>query len=400
MISFSFLGEAYQTDRIIGHVKGDTSGPVMVFFGGVHGNERSGVVALKRVFNYLESNNVRIRGEILGLAGNLEALQKNQRFMRHDLNRIWNREFQNLDARSASPSEIEINDGSEFEKTDQRELFQLITPFLQQGRECFFLDLHTTSSPSVPFIAINDQLTNRDFALKFPVPTVLGIEEYLEGTILSFLNDFGHIALAFEAGQHDSPDSIDSHEAFIFLAMEVAGLLPKQAITEWDRYRQLLHEQGGRLHGLFEVFFRHALNSDTHAFKMNQGFANFDKIEQAQPLAIDRKGEIHSPDSGHIFMPLYQDQGDDGFFLVKRIPKWALVVSRWLRGIRFDAALTWLPGVSRSKDYPEALHVNKRIARFLSRQLFHLLGYRRKKENESETLYVRREVKLPDHFSE
>lgn len=174
--------------------------------------------------------------------------------------------------------------------------------------------------------------------------------------------------------------------------MQFAGILPREDIKRWAHFRDLLYARGSGLHGLFEVFFRHPIRSEDQGFKMNPGFSNFDKVEHLEPLAVDHEGEISSPGTGNIFMPLYQNQGEDGFFLVRRIPKWALLVSRWLRGIRFDSMLTLLPGVSRSTDYPEAIRVNKKIARFFSRQLFHLLGYRRKKEGDSETLYVRREV--------
>ena len=80
-------------------------------------------------------------------------------------------------------------------------------------------------------------------------------------------------------------------------------------------------------------------------------------------------------------MPLYQSEGADGFFVIRQIPGWALWLSRFLRRINFDRWLTWLPGVSRLKNEPDTLVVNKRVAFILRNQLFHLLGYRRKQDS-------------------
>jgi succinylglutamate desuccinylase len=93
MITFSFGSQSYQTERIIGKLTGDPDGPVLVFIGGIHGNEPSGVIALQRVMTDLESRNVPVKGTILGIAGNLVALKESKRFISRDLNRVWNYEF-------------------------------------------------------------------------------------------------------------------------------------------------------------------------------------------------------------------------------------------------------------------------------------------------------------------
>ncbi len=90
-------------------------------------------------------------------------------------------------------------------------------------------------------------------------------------------------------------------------------------------------------------------------------------------------------------MPLYQKQGDDGFFIIKEIPKWSLGMSAVLRRINFDSILTILPGVSRHPNNEHTLVVNKRIARYLAIELFHLLGYRRKEKLRDVMLFSRRE---------
>ena len=91
-------------------------------------------------------------------------------------------------------------------------------------------------------------------------------------------------------------------------------------------------------------------------------------------------------------MPLYQNSGEDGFFIVRKVPLWALKLSSVLRQINFEHALTWLPGVKRDSSQPHALIVNKKVARILAVEIFHLLGYRRKKDDGDTMIFSRREI--------
>jgi succinylglutamate desuccinylase len=52
---------------------------------------------------------------------------------------------------------------------------------------------------------------------------------------------------------------------------------------------------------------------------MRPGFRNFQAVKKKEILADDRKGSIKAIDNGLILMPLYQKQGNDGFFLVRTI---------------------------------------------------------------------------------
>lgn len=365
-------------------------GPTLVFFGGIHGNEPAGVLALQRVFEQLEADNVTVRGRVLGLAGNLPALKSNRRYISKDLNRIWNEQFTerfrgNLVDESTTEQPISVS-----EYKDQCEIFRIIHPLLDDDSTTYFFDLHTTSSNSVPFFGINDQLNNRNFAFRFPVPTVLGIEEYLEGPLLSYLNDFGNVAMAFEAGQHEDPKSVEIHTSFIYLAMLEAGIVDENDIPDVASHRERLNTADPS-ERVFEVIFRKKISADDQ-FKMKPGYRNFMKVSKGDPLAEDKDGPVQAMHSGNIFMPLYQSTGDDGYFIVRRVPMWALKLSSVLRKINFERFLTWLPGISRDKTQTDALVVNRKVARFLATQLFHLLGYRRKKAVGNKIIFSRREI--------
>lgn len=390
MIKQSSCGMLQTVGRIIGDRAGE-AGPTIVFVGGIHGNEPAGVIALQQVFQRLAAEAIPIRGRVLGIAGNLAALAEKKRFISRDLNRLWDNEFtRRYQSRSQNAQPVSQN-GYINEFREQIELFELIEPLLSQDGPVYFLDLHTTSSPSVPFIAINDQLNNRRFAIQFPVKKVLGIEEYLEGPLLSYLNDFGHVALAFEAGQHDAPESVDLHESFIYLAMLAAGVIAETNINDMEAHRCRLAAADESQRGVFEVIFRKAVTAEDR-FQMNSGYQNFDTISKGEFLAEDRHGPIVAHRRGRIFMPLYQKSGEDGYFIVRSVPRWALRLSSALRKINFDSALTWLPGVSRDPRHPDALVVNKSIAFLLATELFHLLGYRRKKVEGNKLIFSRREI--------
>ena len=376
------------TKRILGRIAGpDTSRGAVVFVAGMHGNEPAGIRALKRLVMGLETIQDKLAGEVICLAGNLPALAANKRYLQRDLNRLWT-DRNVLQARNCSipldPKVPELN--------EQRELLKIIDPLLTSPPgPLFFVDLHTTSAVSVPFIAINDQLDNRRFASKFQIPGVLGLEEYLEGPMLSYLNGTGHVALAFEAGQHDDSYSVDIHESFAWTTLAHAGLLSAEDVPEHEFHARRLVESAREIAGMFEVIHRHHVEAND-GFVMKPGFVNFAKVAEKEIVAHDRGGPIDVRRSCRIFMPRYQSLGSDGFFLVRSIPQWALSLSAVLRKINFENFLVWLPGVSRSVDRPDTLVVDRRSARFLANELFHLLGYRRKKVEGDLLLFSRREI--------
>ena len=110
---------------------------------------------------------------------------------------------------------------------------------------------------------------------------------------------------------------------------------------------------------------------------MKPGLSSFRPVHAGEVLASSSSGPIKAPQAGLLLMPLYQDQGEDGFFLVREVqPVW-LSVSKVLRGLGMEKVLHLLPGVRRHPELPGSFIVDRRYARWLARQLFHLLGFRR-----------------------
>ena len=377
-----------QGERIIGKVASGRPGPTVIFFGGIHGNEPAGVRALEAVFNALESGEVSLEsGTVLGIKGNLQALDRKQRFLVHDLNRIWGR--QRL-SETLQKREKELS-------PEERELRALYDGLQEVFANCeppfYFIDLHTTSSQTLPFITINDSMINRKFSELFPVPVILGIEEYLEGPLLSYINELGYMAMGFESGQHDDPAAIQSAEDFIWLTLYYSGAIP--VFNDQQKCHDRLKEAARSDHHFYEVYYRHRLE-DVHAFKMKEGFRSFQPLPKGTLLATDNGSPVEMTRGGILFMPLYQKQGEEGFFLIRRTPAWALKISSGLRRWNIHRALSWLPGVSWADQEKDRLVVNLHVARFLSKPFFHLLGYRSRERDKAHLILSNREHKARD----
>ena len=50
---------------------------------------------------------------------------------------------------------------------------------------------------------------------------------------------------------------------------------------------------------------------------MNPGYSNFQMVKKGDLLAEDKNGEIRAPNSGILLMPLYQKQGQEGFYIIE-----------------------------------------------------------------------------------
>ena len=360
------LDKTITVDRIIGHIKGQKSGPTLIFMGGIHGNEPAGVFALNHVLERLDPAHV--RGSVYGIAGNLWALKHGERYHKEDLNRLWTQERIEALPQNGTPP-------LHHDQAEQIEISRLLEEILKKEQGPFyFFDMHTTSSETLPFLTVNDSLLNRNFTIQYPLPIILGIEEYLNGPILSYINEMGYVAFGFEAGQHDDMASIENCVSFIYLSLTYAGCLRKEDF-DFQRYHDLLAKTTGDVRHIYEIYFHYFIEEDED-FQMLPGFYNFQRIKQHQQLATSNDQPVKAREDGRIFMPLYQPKGTDGFFTIKEIWDPFLKVSAFIRKHRLDRILAYLPGVRWIDKQKSGLLVNKQIARFMTKDIFHLFGYR------------------------
>ncbi len=359
--------------RIIGRYGGERGGPTVICIGGLHGNEPAGVLALEKVFDQLTSARPPFRGELIGVAGNLKALHEGVRFVSEDLNRMWQPD--------SIRELISKGNGSEPRTSEQEERRDLIKVFVESCRKkdspVYFMDLHTTSAEGRPFITIADTLRNRSFTDNFPVPRILGIEEQLDSTLLNYINELGFISVGFEAGQHESPASIENSAAAVWIMLLNAGCIDSGDIPGIESHFLTLRKAALDDCGVYEVRYRRGV-SDGEGFSMKPGWTNFQEIKKGQLLAHNIDTEIRSPEDGKIFMPLYQKQGSDGFFIIRKInPVW-LKISSLLRSLHVEKILPHLPGIKAQNGTHRTLAVDLGVARWYVIEFLHLLGYRKK----------------------
>ncbi len=372
--------------RLVGCLRGARAGATVVATAGIHGNEPAGIEALERVFAALDTRGMELRGELVGLRGNLPALARGERFVERDLNRIWPLEGEQLPpvpGPAAAAEEIE-----------RWALMEQILAIEERARgELHFLDLHTSSADGCPFFTCGDTLRNRRFALRFPAPVILGIEEQLDGSLLEYMNERGHITLGVEGGQHHKESSVRHHEATLWIALVEAGLLAPEEVLELDAWRRLLAAASAGVPRVMEVRYRHAIRPGD-GFRMVAGFRNFQQVRAGELLATAGGEEIRARESGLVLLPLYQGLGEDGFFLGRRISRFWLVLSAVMRKLGLHRLVGLLPGVERHPARPGAFRVNTSVARWFPLELFHLLGYRRLRWKKNVLLVSRRKYDL------
>lgn len=356
--------------RLIGRLRGAAPGPTLIVVGGLHGNEPAGTGAAERVLARLEAEKIPLRGELVALRGNLRALRQGRRFLRRDLNRQWSDE--QLAAAARAP--VRADDPEAFE---QEELRAALDEAMAEARgEAFFIDLHTTSADGIPFLVVGDTVRHLALVRHFPLPVILGLEEQIDGGLAEYMAARGCTTMVVEGGQHQSPAAAANLEAVLWLALAAVGLVARAALgSERDRAWDLLDRARRDLPRVTEVISRHAILPE-HEFRMEPGFANIQRTRTGQLLARDRHGEIRAPFTGLVLLPLYQAQGDDGFFLGRAVPLWHRQVSTVARRLRLDALLPLLPGIRRHPAGRDHLHVDLRAAGRYPR-LFYFFGYRK-----------------------
>jgi predicted deacylase len=377
--------------REIGRVVGERKGPTLIAVAGIHGNERAGIGAARRVLTILEQRQGNVRGEFVALAGNLGAMKQGLRYRHRDMNRVWSEaRIRDLETRAKVGKSGELDE----EDIEQLDLLAALREAIARARgPVFLIDLHTTSAHGLPFVLFGDTLRQRRFAGAIPLPTVIGLEEQLDGVLSGYMTSQGVITCAVEGGQHDDLGSIDNLEAVLLLGAESAGLLGSNILTETGTAHALLERRRGTLPRVMEVVSRHAITAEDR-FVMEPGFQNLARVAADRLLARDRKGEIRAPKDGFVLLPLYQGQGADGFFWGREVSPTRLRVSEVLRQMKVDRFLELLPGIKRNPTQPSQLVVGERASKVYRRSIFNILGYRRVREGNG-SVTIERQPELP-----
>lgn len=307
-------------ERVIGVYTGEEKGPLLICFGGIHGNEHAGIEALEEVFERLEAEPIKnqsfqFRGRMVGLRGNLQALTKGIRFIDADMNRMWTPENVN---RILKTSESLLLVEEQEIKYLYEEIQQQIDSY--EFDRLIFMDLHTTTADGGIFSICTDDDESLKIANELHAPVITGMLRNISGTTMHFFSkenfDYDVVAVCFEAGQHDAKDSSGNAVAAVINCLRTIGCVDPKDVENVHDNR--LIQKSNNLPNVTELTYCHSIREEDQ-FIMEPGYLNFQEIKKGELLAHDRKGAIYSKNDGLILMPLYQPIGEDGFFVIKVI---------------------------------------------------------------------------------
>ncbi len=306
--------------RIIGKYIGNQRGPMLIVFGGIHGNETAGIQSIKYALKMLEVEPITnpdfvFKGSFIGIAGNLKAIKSNERYIHQDLNRMWTKE--NIEYINSAPKE-NLND----EFWEMRDILDEISKEIERYKpqKIVVLDLHTTSSYGGIFTIVTDDPESLRIGLDFHAPVIKGMMQGLSGTILHYYNTANigieTTVLTFESGQHEEKLSINRAIAATINCMKSIGNVKSGDVE--NIHNDILVEYSKGLPKVTVLLEKHSIE-DNDQFEMKPSYNNFQKVKRGEILATDKNGDIKANKDAMILMPLYQKKGKDGFFIVKEL---------------------------------------------------------------------------------
>ncbi len=313
-------------ERVIGIYDEGRKGPLLVVLGSMHGNEPAGVLAMEEIFRMLDREPIdnprfKFRGRFIGLRGNLAAIKENKRFINKDLNRQFT--LENVDRIMNAEDDSTLDS----EDKELKGLIQLIRKEIEEynPERFILLDLHTTTAFGGIFSIATDNPESQRIAVELHAPVIRGLINGIQGTTLHYFNSDNFkpetVAVTFESGQHDEELSVKRAIAAITNCMRSLGCVRAEDVE--NKHDKILIEYSRGLPKIADLLYCHSIASED-GFVMAPGYENFQKVEAGEILAHDRKGEIRSKETGRILMPLYQKQGEDGFFIIKTIEEFGL----------------------------------------------------------------------------
>ena len=309
-----------RNERIIGSYTGSEKGPLLIVFGAMHGNEPAGVQALDLMFKMLEVEPItnpdfHFCGKLVGLVGNVRAKKKGLRFINRDLNRQW------TDKNVAKIQNSKVEDLDE-EEMEIKELLETIHLEIEtyQPEKLVFLDLHTTTAFGGIFSIPQENEESLRIAVELHAPVIRGLLKGIEGTTLHYFTNEKFapetVAVTFESGQHNEELSVNRAIAALTNCMRTIGCVQETHVE--NRHDSILMEYSKGLPKIAQLITIHNIQPEDH-FEMVPNYKNFQPVKKGEVLAFDKNGKIEAIDDGLILMPLYQKQGDDGFFLIKTL---------------------------------------------------------------------------------
>ena len=290
-------------ERIIGNYHSNNN-TTIIFIAGVHGNEKSGVIALQRFFQDIKKLKIKIEGTVIGLIGNLNALKQNKRYITADMNRLWKTKTPNSKKKNSEENEIIIV---------KRLMDKIIS--LKKKKNICIIDLHNTSSAHGVFTIVNNN-TEKKLASSLAIPVINKLLTKIKGSLAEYYHSKGLTSIVFEGGAIGDPAAINNHEAGIWKILEAKKMIQSEFVPNKIRSNMnKMKDFSSQINGHYIVKYIHKIKSNDE-FLMNPNMQNFEKVKKMDIIGHDKNGPIAAPCNGYLLMPLYQEHGTEGFYII------------------------------------------------------------------------------------
>ncbi len=250
--------------------------PNVLILGSIHGNERSGSLAIEQFRKKIQTKEIRLLSGSITLISdcNEEAGRRNLRYVESNLNRCFY-DWQAL---------------SSYEGAMARE----IMPFFEG--KTHLLDLHSTSGPSAPFLF--SEKKNLEIARKLWIPYVITGWNDLESSSVAwdtenYMNKKGWCGFTFESWNHNSPEG--AQNAYQVLLNFLSSLW----IIDSHLFNNLPWEKK-----VIKMTHVYACKTNEFLFSLSkQELVNFSPISAGTLIGIDGSEEIRAKNDSIFIMP-------------------------------------------------------------------------------------------------
>lgn len=264
-------------DNEVVKIVGKYPGPKSVIMAGVHGNEKCGVEAFKKLLPTLEIEN----GEVTFVYGNPGAIERDVRFTEANLNRMFKPD-----------EEITPDEKNSYEYGRAQYLKQ----FLNQA-DCL-LDIHASFTlDSKPFVISEPNANNIVQYLPFDL-VVHGFDEHEPGGTDYYMNKIGKIGICVECGYLGDIKSTDIAVETIYSFLKAVGHIKGEVLKQ--------NQQNLKVYNLY--------HTKTDEFVLSRNFSDFEVIKMGDAIGMDGEEALVANRDFHIlFARSRSRKGDEGF---------------------------------------------------------------------------------------
>ncbi|NCN40570.1 hypothetical protein GW916_04905 [bacterium] len=256
------------------------SGPHLLIFGAIHGNETCGPEALERIRFDIDSGKISLKqGTVTWVpVCNPEAFKNGARYVEENLNRVF---------------EVSSN-----VKSYEERLAQVLCP-LFAGAD-FFLDLHSMQSEGDPFVFLNESTeASRVFCESLGLPYLLEgwpaayrkMPQFRSACTQTFADKLNIPNALVECGRHGTAESAQVGYESVKAALKYLDMIPPESSS-------------GSTKKPIAIEMKDIILRENAGDSLARDWRNFDPIKKGDLLATRSSGvEILAPYSGYMILP-------------------------------------------------------------------------------------------------